>query len=99
MTLARSVTAAFTKIADTTILKGPKAKGTRTKAKFAFASTLAGASFECSLDGNAFAPCTSPATYKQLKKGKHTFSVRAVSAGTADRTPATYKWKVKPKPR
>ena len=98
MSVARSLTATFTRI-DTTITTGPKAKSFRKKATFTFSSTLAGASFECSLDGKAFAPCTSPAKYKKQKLGKHTFSVRAVVAGTRDATPATYKWKVKKKPR
>lgn len=35
-----------------------------------------------------------------MKKGKHTFSVAATSpAGVTDPTPATYKFKVKPKKR
>jgi hypothetical protein len=98
MSVARSVTATFTRV-DTTILTGPKAKSFKKKATFTFSSPQVGATFECSLDGKAFATCTSPAKYKRLKKGKHTFSVRAASAGTSDTTPATYTWKVKKKPR
>ncbi|HSS33529.1 MAG TPA: hypothetical protein VLL27_09645 [Solirubrobacterales bacterium] len=53
------------------------------------------ARFECSLDGGAFAACTSPKSYEGLGDGSHTFEVRAVDgAGNADPTPDTYTWKV-----
>ncbi len=86
---------------ETTITGGPKAK-VRTKRKsakvtFSFASDESGGSFECALDGEPFAPCSSPLKRK-VKKGKHTFSVRAIdAAGNADATPATATFKVKPK--
>jgi hypothetical protein len=55
------------------------------------------ASFECSLDGGAYASCASPHTVK-VKKGRHTFSVRALDGNSnADGSPATYSWKVKKK--
>jgi hypothetical protein len=51
------------------------------------------AEFECSFDGAAFAPCTSPTRYTDLKPGRHTLSVRAVDpGGTADPTPAELTW-------
>jgi hypothetical protein len=68
----------------------------KVKVKFAFSSSAAGASFKCKLDKGAFSPCTSPKTYK-VKRGKHTFSVEAVSAGVTDPTPATFAFKVKKK--
>jgi hypothetical protein len=50
--------------------------------------------FECSLDGGAFAPCTSPQEYTGLAPGSHSFEVRAVDdAGNAD-APSTYTWTV-----
>jgi hypothetical protein len=53
--------------------------------------------FECEVDGGkAFTPCTSPFTTK-VKKGKHTFQVRAVLNGVPDGSPAEYKWRVKKK--
>lgn len=52
-----------------------------------------GATFQCKLDKAAFAPCTSPKSYK-VKPGKHKFSVEAVSGGVADPTPATFSFKV-----
>ena len=63
---------------------------TGSSATFAFSASEAGARFECSLDGGAFAACSSPATFSGLAAGPHTFAVRAVdAAGNADPTPAT----------
>ena len=84
---------------DTTIIVGPKSKTKKKKATFEFSGTDARtvAGFECSLDGGAFAACTSPHKVK-VNKGKHTLSVRAVdAAGNADASPATDDWKVKRK--
>lgn len=65
----------------------------RVKVKFRFSTSTAGATFKCKLDKGAFAPCTSPKTYK-VKAGKHKFSVEAVSGGLTDSTPATFSFKV-----
>ncbi len=86
---------------ETQITKHPKdkvrTKKKRAKATFEFSSSEANVSFECSLDGQPFVPCTSPDTVK-VKKGKHTFSVRARdTAGNVDATPASDDWKVKKK--
>jgi DNA-binding beta-propeller fold protein YncE len=86
---------------DTQITDGPKDKvrtsKKRKKVTFEFTSTEAGSTFECSLDGAPFAPCTSPSVEK-VKKGKHGFEVRATDpAGNVDPTPATDTWKVKRK--
>jgi hypothetical protein len=89
---------------DTTLTKAPKAKVKAKKGKkkakvsFAFASPTAGATFQCSLDGKAWAACTSGKTWK-LKKGKHTFAVRAVADGLVDATPATWSGTVKRRKR
>ena len=83
--------------ADTRIDKGPKKKTRKKRATFEFSSPSAGATFECEVDGGkAFTPCTSPFTTK-VKKGKHTFKVRAVLGGVPDGSPAEYKWRVKKK--
>jgi subtilisin-like proprotein convertase family protein len=89
---------ADTSAPDTTITQQPKDKTKKTSATFAFASTEPGSTFQCAVDGQSLkVPCTSPYTAK-VKKGKHTFQVRAVdSAGNADSTPASDAWKVKKK--
>ncbi len=82
---------------DTTLGSHPakKIKTTkkRVKVRFRFSTATAGATFKCKLDKAAFAPCTSPKTYK-VKAGKHKFSVEAVSGGVTDSTPATFRFKV-----
>jgi RHS repeat-associated protein len=61
-----------------------------------FTSDKSGSTFECSLDGAKFASCKSPYSLaeklgKGAAEGWHTFEARAVSEGTADPTPA--KWR------
>jgi hypothetical protein len=82
---------------ETTIDKAPKKKTKSKKAKFEFSSSEAGSSFVCKLDKGDFKSCTSPFS-EAVKKGKHTFSVRAIDAAdNADATPAVHKWTVKKK--
>ncbi len=57
--------------------------------RFEFSGSEAGVSFECSLDGGGFSPCTSPWTSPQLALGPHRMEVRALdSLGNPDATPA-----------
>jgi hypothetical protein len=86
---------------QTTLTKTPKKKVKTSKKKvkvtFKFASSEQGSTFECSLDGAGFRPCTSPQAHK-VGKGKHFFQVRAAdAAGNKDDTPARYDFKVKRK--
>jgi hypothetical protein len=75
---------------DTMIVSGPPGVTTNASPTFAFASPVAGATFQCSLDEGAFAACASPFTAPPLAAGDHTFAVRALdAAGNADPTPAT----------
>jgi hypothetical protein len=89
---------------ETTITKAPAKATVRSKRKRArvpvsFESNEPGAGFECQLDGRGYTPCSSPATLK-LKKGSHTFLVRARdAAGNADPSPASATIKVKVKRR
>jgi hypothetical protein len=63
----------------------------------AFVSDVPGATFECRLDGAAFAACASPKQYAGLGSGQHTFQVRAVdAAGSRDPTPAERTFSVLP---
>ena len=86
---------------DTTITKQPKKKTRKKTATFEFSGTdaRAVAGFECSLDGAAFSACSSPVTVR-VKKGRHTFSVRAADgSGNVDGAPATADWRVRKKKR
>ncbi len=80
---------------DTTLTGQPANSTLDSSATFTFFATEAGARFECSLDGSAFVPCTSPMSYVGLAAGSHTLAVRAVdAAGNADPTPASYTWTI-----
>ncbi|QRK07268.1 hypothetical protein JQX13_45715 [Archangium violaceum] len=66
-----------------------------TEATFSFSSNETGVTYQCSLDGGAYATCTSEKKYTGLSQGPHTFAVRAVdAAGNVDGSPATYSWTV-----
>jgi Ca2+-binding RTX toxin-like protein len=82
----------------TTIDSGPAAITTATTAQLGFsgADALSGvARLECSLDGAAYAACTSPLAPANLADGSHALNVRAVDvAGNTDSTPATRTWTV-----
>jgi hypothetical protein len=78
---------------DTRITSAPSALTTSPTASFSFSSNESG-SFECSLDGGAYAACASPITYR-VHDGHHTFRVRAIDpAGNIDSSPQRYTWKV-----
>jgi hypothetical protein len=90
---------------DTALDKTPKAKvklkGHKRKAKvsFAFSATEPGSTFECSLDSAVYTACTSPFETK-VKKGRHTFAVRAIDvAKNVDDSPSSFSFKVKKKRR
>lgn len=79
---------------DTTITSKPSDPSSSAEATFEFGSNRSDAAFECSLDGPGFASCTSPASYKDLANGSHSFQVRAVRGNTLDSSPARYTWTV-----
>jgi trypsin len=84
---------------DTTIVGKPRKKTRKRIANFRFISDEPNVSFECHFDDAAFAPCSSPRK-RRVKRGRHTFEVRAIDAGgTADPSPASHKWRVKRKRR
>ena len=60
------------------------------RATLTFTSTEAHSIFQCRLDRAAFARCSSPAVYKGLAEGSHTFAVRATDgSANVDPSPAT----------
>jgi large repetitive protein len=80
---------------ETNLASTPPASTEATTAAFGFNSPDGGATFECRLDGAAFAGCTSPVNLSGLGVGTHTFRVRAIDAlGNADPTPAEFTWDV-----
>jgi subtilisin-like proprotein convertase family protein/subtilisin family serine protease len=77
---------------ETTIDSGPAdgATVTTATAAFGFSSSEADSTFECQIDGGAFADCTTPLTTPTLANGAHSFAVRAIDPSTnEDPTPAT----------
>ena len=65
---------------------------------FTFTGTDAGvglARFECSVDGAAFAACTSPAQFDNLGSGAHTLNVKSVdNVGNEATSLASFNWSV-----
>jgi hypothetical protein len=79
---------------DPTSGPGEGALQTISTEMFKFTSNEPG-TFQCSLDGAAFAACTSPVTLSELASGAHVFKVEAVDrAGNVDSSPATRNWTV-----
>jgi hypothetical protein len=83
-----------TSVPQTTISARPPAKTTDLTPTFRFGSSPPGASYQCQLDRGPFKSCRSPFTTKSLAPGRHTFKVRAIVAGLADPTPASFGFKV-----
>ncbi len=83
---------------DTVIATGPRHKTHKKRARFSFVSpTHVPASFMCQIDDKGWEPCIGFAKYK-VKPGKHVFAVKAIDQiGREDPTPATLKFKVKPR--
>jgi N-acetylneuraminic acid mutarotase len=80
---------------ETTIQGGPSGIVSSADASFTLVSSEPNSTFECRLDGVAFAPCNSPKSYAGLADGSHTFEVRATDAfGNSDTTPASRTWTV-----
>ncbi len=74
---------------DTTITSSAPSASDNTPT-FSFSSDDPAASFECRIDIDPFAPCSSAFTSAQLPDGDHTFEVRATDAATnTDATPAS----------
>jgi len=87
-----TATGSDTTAPETTVTSAPSGNVASPTASISFTASEPG-SFQCSLDGAAFAACTSPQTYSSLSTGAHTFSVRAVdTAGNVDASPATASW-------
>jgi large repetitive protein len=78
-------------VATPTITAKPANPTNETSATFAF-SGGSGVTYQCSLDGATFTPCTSPKSYTGLAAGAHSFQVRAKRASGELSSPASYAW-------
>jgi hypothetical protein len=80
---------------DTAITAQPLNPAAANSGSFNFSSTETGSTFQCSLDGAAYAPCSTPFSFNGLADGIHTFSVMAKDAAVNyDPTPASYSWTI-----
>ena len=84
------------KTAPRTSLRTAKIDQAKRKATFRFGSGEQGSRFSCKLDRKKYKPCTSPKTYKKLKRGRHVFRVKARDrAGNVDKTPIVRRFRIK----
>ena len=74
---------------ETVLVTPPPAQGASPTPLIAFRSDESSATFECSLDGSSFSPCSSPWLPGTLGAGPHRVAVRALDeVGNPDATPA-----------
>jgi subtilisin family serine protease len=91
----RDVPALDTTPPNTTITGGPSGRVASRTATFRFRSNEAGSTFQCKLDAGAWKACKSPKKYLSLRRGQHTFRVRARDgSGNVDATPARRAWTI-----
>ena len=70
---------------STAITSGPTGTTNDPTPTFEFSSNDPGSTYECKVDDDAYAPCTSPHTTASLADGPHTFTVQGTdSHGTPD---------------
>jgi CSLREA domain-containing protein len=82
---------------EVAITAGPSGAVNSTSATFEFTATGTGSpvgAVECSLDGGAFAACTSPKNYTTLGSGPHTFEVKATDEAGNTSTPVSRAWRI-----
>ena len=84
-----------TKPPHSAITNYPPVVTNSTVAQFGFSSTKPESAFQCRLDGNALAECTSPMVYTGLSSGSHTFTVSAKDGfNNIEVTPSSYTWTI-----
>lgn len=72
---------------DTTITAGPTGTIGQSSATFDFVSSIAGSTFDCSIDGSPSVPCSPPQMFSGFADGPHQVCVRAINGSTPDPTP------------
>src|SRR5439155_17307392 len=89
---------AATSVPKPTISSAPAGSTNQTSAAFTYTDRKAGVTFQCSLDGSAYAACgtTRPSSQSYpgpLSAGSHTFRVQALSGSSASAA-AAYTWTI-----
>lgn len=77
----------------TSITAGPSQLTNDPDATFTFTADEP-ASFECRIDGESYAGCSTPQSYQDLADGGHTFAVRATDPAGNSGAAATYDWQI-----
>lgn len=81
-----------------TVIRDRRVNAAKRSATFtftAFAPSAPATMFVCRLDRRAPRRCTSPKTYRNLRPGRHRFSVRAIdTSGAADPSPAVGRFRI-----
>jgi RHS repeat-associated protein len=73
---------------ETSITQGPTGKVSNESVVFGLSSTEGHQTFECKMDGGAYATCGPTSEYPGLTEGVHVFKARAIDgAGNVDATP------------
>jgi hypothetical protein len=96
LTVALMATGAFAAAgpAAPTITSTPSNPTNSSSATFTFSGAPSGGSYQCKLDGAAFASCPSPKSYTGLTAGSHTFQVRALDNKGKAGDPASFTWSI-----
>lgn len=79
---------------ETTITDGPPLVSSIVQPTFQFESSVADSAFQCRIDTEPFAPCSSPHQVEPLSSGTHTFAVKAINGATEDSSPAEYEFEL-----
>ena len=79
---------------DTKITTKPPASTHDRTPTIKFSSSVAGSSFQCSVDAKPFKACRSPFTAPSLKPGRHRIRVKATASGLIEQAPASCSFKV-----
>lgn len=77
-----------------TMVSAPAARARETRADFVFECDRLDCRFECRLDTEELAPCTSPVRLEDLGDGEHSFSVRAIDQVDTVGPTVVHRWTV-----
>jgi len=92
--VSRSWTIDLTPPPPPTLTSAPPSVTASTSASFAFTDDDTTATYQCRLDGAAFAACTSPKAYAGLAAGNHVFDVKARDPAGNESALKTHAWTI-----